>query len=132
MLQSEFEERVGFRITPEEYREIESLYLACSMNKDEFCKEWLKTKDSKIVRDLTACNNNMAKALTANEKKFRELGESLADYASREIDITMKAEIRQKAIGLLGQKEYFKLILCKGYELVDQDKWDICDLINKL
>ena len=42
MMKSEFIERVGFEPTEEEYREIEQEYIACDIDKDQFCKEWKK------------------------------------------------------------------------------------------
>ena len=53
MLQTEFEELTGRRVSPAEYREIEKIYLACpNLNKVEFCKDWLRHKDSQIIADL--------------------------------------------------------------------------------
>lgn len=53
MLQTEFEQLTGRRVMPAVYREIEKIYLACpNLNKAEFCKDWLKHKDSQIIADL--------------------------------------------------------------------------------
>lgn len=42
MLQSEFEQRVGMPVTPEEYAHIEAVYMAADANidKDAFCRMW--------------------------------------------------------------------------------------------
>lgn len=42
MMMSEFIERVGFEPTAAEYQEIESEYMGCDVDKDQFCKEWKK------------------------------------------------------------------------------------------
>lgn len=52
MLQSEFEERTGMVITPEEYYEVEKVYTSITMDKDEFCHLWKKCKDNKIIKEL--------------------------------------------------------------------------------
>lgn len=42
MTQQEFEQRTGFIATPELYAEIETEYMESELNKDEFCKVWVK------------------------------------------------------------------------------------------
>ena len=42
MLQKEFEERVGMKVTPSEYGVIETLYNDSDLEKDEFCAKWKK------------------------------------------------------------------------------------------
>lgn len=54
MLQTEFEERFGKRITPKEYAAIERVYMAADgVDKDTFCKEWKKLQGSQVVTALT-------------------------------------------------------------------------------
>ena len=42
MMMSEFNERVRYEPTAEEYQEIEREYMGCDVDKDQFCKEWKK------------------------------------------------------------------------------------------
>ena len=49
MLQSEFETRVGMRVTPQEYSAIEDVYSASDVDKDEFCKLWSKMNHKRIA-----------------------------------------------------------------------------------
>lgn len=42
MMKSEFIERTGFEPTGAEYEEIEQEYMGCDIDKDQFCKEWVK------------------------------------------------------------------------------------------
>lgn len=42
MTQQEFEQRTGFIATPELYAEIETEYMESELDKDEFCKVWVK------------------------------------------------------------------------------------------
>lgn len=42
MTQQEFEQRTGFITTPELYAEIETEYMESELDKDEFCKVWVK------------------------------------------------------------------------------------------
>lgn len=53
MLQNEFEARIGRSCSFETYMEANAMYmLAGDLDKDEFCKEWLNLKDSKLVKAL--------------------------------------------------------------------------------
>lgn len=42
MMRSEFIERTKFEPTCDEYYEIEQEYMGCDVDKDQFCKQWLK------------------------------------------------------------------------------------------
>lgn len=42
MTQQEFEQRTGFITTPELYTEIENEYMESELDKDKFCKVWVK------------------------------------------------------------------------------------------
>lgn len=42
MMQYEFENLIGLKVTPQEYSEIESSYMACDDDKQTFCKRWVK------------------------------------------------------------------------------------------
>lgn len=48
MLQKEFEERVGMKVTPSEYEVIETLYNDSDLEKDVFCAKW-KKNDCKLT-----------------------------------------------------------------------------------
>lgn len=52
MLEWEFEKLLGRKATREEYEKANAVYMACSLNKEQFCKEWEAVKDSKLVYDL--------------------------------------------------------------------------------
>ena len=42
MMQYEFENLIGLKVTPQEYSEIESSYMTCDDDKQTFCKRWVK------------------------------------------------------------------------------------------
>ncbi len=52
MLPSEFYERTKVNLTAEEYAKVEHIYNSVLMDKDEFCKLWLKNRDNKLVAEL--------------------------------------------------------------------------------
>ena len=58
MNHQEFIERTGLTPTIEEYQAIEAIYMAAGeMDKDEFCKEYKKCGNSRLVTELfrTVC-----------------------------------------------------------------------------
>ncbi|MEQ3135471.1 hypothetical protein AAA075_04315, partial [Bacteroides intestinalis] len=52
MTLKEFEDRTDLKPTSEEFDYIHDVYMHTSMNKDEFCKDFKKHGDSKIIRDV--------------------------------------------------------------------------------
>ena len=59
MLKSEFTARTGFTPTDKIYKEIERQYMASDLDKDAFCKQWLrkggiKKASAQMVQDIEA------------------------------------------------------------------------------
>lgn len=52
MLQSEFYERTKVNLTGEEYSDVEKLYDGVQMDKDQFCKHWLKLRNNPLFIEL--------------------------------------------------------------------------------
>ena len=72
MLQSEFYDRTGVTLTTEEYGEVENIYNRVQMNKDEFCKLWMKCRDNKIIKELVQTCMGYEKKCAALEKVEKE------------------------------------------------------------
>ena len=68
MLKSEFEERVSMSVTTEEYWHINEVYNNSDLDKDEFCRLWVKMNQNRV---------NKAKA----EAKAKAEQEALRDKA---------------------------------------------------
>lgn len=52
MRQFEFEERVKMHVPQKEYEAIETVYLYSDLDKDEFCKMWVKMNKSRVERAI--------------------------------------------------------------------------------
>ena len=52
MRQFEFEERVKMHVSQKEYEAIEVVYMNSDLDKDEFCKIWVKMNKSRVERAL--------------------------------------------------------------------------------
>lgn len=52
MTKQEFIERVNVNVTNEEYEHIEAVYMASDVDKDTFCKMWVKMNMSRVKAAL--------------------------------------------------------------------------------
>ena len=88
MLQKEFEERIGRSVTEQEYLEANAMYEnAGDMDKDEFCREWLKIGNSRLVKCLAEKIYQQHKALQEKERLLKESKEICSDAADAMLDI---------------------------------------------
>lgn len=77
MTQKEFEERTGIIPTAEEFDYIHAVYMNTSMNKDEFCKEYKKHGESRIIRDVHVRVLNYKMKCDRQENVINELADFL-------------------------------------------------------
>ena len=159
MLQSEFEERVGFTVTSDCYHEcIEPEYNASKLGKDEWCKQWKKDHGiqrayswmAKRVEELEKFTEEMGDVFADNEAKVQEIDdlktslESVSDsLASRNKQLSellcfmieqsnaySSTELRAKAIKLMGAKEYLRYKLANNLSLWEADRNMLIDIID--
>lgn len=159
MLQSEFEERVGFTVTSDCYHEcIEPEYNASKLGKDEWCKQW--KKDHGIQRAYSW----MAKRVEELEKSIKEMSQVFEDNIAKQLEIERlrvendmisnclearnkqlsdlnifmieqsnvysSSELRAKAIKLMGAKEYLRYKLSNNLTLWEADRNMLIDIID--
>ena len=159
MLQSEFEERVGFTVTSDCYHEcIEPEYNASKLEKDEWCKQWKKDHGiqrayswmAKRVEELEKFTEEMGNVFADNEAKTQEIDdlktslESVSDsLASRNKQLSEllcfmieqsnaygSSELRAKVIELMGAKEYLRYKLTNNLTLWEADRNLLIDIID--
>ena len=159
MLQSEFEERVGFTVTSDCYHEcIEPEYNASKLEKDEWCKQWKKDHGiqrayswmAKRVEELEKFTEEMGNVFADNEAKTQEIDdlktslESVSDsLASRNKQLSellcfmieqsnaySSTELRAKAIELMGAKEYLRYKLANNLTLWEADRNLLIEVID--
>ncbi len=130
MTQQEFTKRVGMSVDATEYAAIETVYMNSDLDKDEFCKLWIKmnhrrvnkAKEERIAKE----KEEMLKGqlfMIATKPKYNDLAK-LADnfYTNKEkkilekIGVSMQEEIdgimRFKSVSHLTYelKKYLKII----------------------
>lgn len=141
MLQKEFEDRIGRKVTTEEYVEANAVYMmAGELDKDEFCREWLKIGSSKLVQCLFGKAHSLDQDLQEQKLMLKESKEMLSDAADAMLEVAdanlgctteewTAQELTKKACWLVGQKEVTRRKVSSGYRLDDKDRETI---INNL
>ena len=134
MLQKEFEERIGRSVTEQEYLEANAMYEnAGDMDKDEFCREWLKIGNARLVKCLAEKTYQLNKALNEKELLHKEAVEIISDAADAILEIEkvvlnggrtehIAELLDRKAWWLVGAKEVVLRKIKKGIELSEDDK----------
>jgi len=138
MLQKEFEERIGRSVTEQEYVEADAVYMAAGdMDKDEFCREWLKIGSSRLVRCLAETAHQKGKKVQELELLHKEAVEICSDAADAMLEIeqglldseehtareVFAAELLdRKAWWLVGAKEVVLRKIKMGMALTEKDK----------
>ena len=113
MTQNEFEQRTNMTVTAEEYQKIEKLYMSAgNIDKDTFCKEYKKVASSRIVTELylqVRMLENQVESLKSDKKQMASDKDELIDFMIEQSEKYSSSELRQRAIELLGAKEYLRL-----------------------
>ena len=101
MLQKEFEDRIGRKVTTEEYVEANAMYMAAGeLDKDEFCREWPKIGSSKLVQCLFETAHRLDQDLQEQKLMVNECQEMISDAADAMLEILdLVIEVRDKSEG---------------------------------
>lgn len=126
MTQKEFEERTGIKPTEEEFDYINAVYMNTSMDKDEFCKEWKKYRDSRIIRDVHVRVLNYQMKCKRQESTINELADFLIGKAHAYDD----TDFRNEAVRLVGEAEVVKRTIELGLPLWDEDRKIVLSIIE--
>ena len=115
MLQKEFEDRIGRSVSEQEYLDANYMYEnAGDMDKDEFCREWLKIGNSRLVKCLAEKIYQLNKALQEKELILKESKEICSDAADAMLEIEQGLLYGEEhttretfAAGLIDRQAYF-------------------------
>lgn len=127
MTQKEFEERTGIKPTEEEFNYINAVYMNTSMDKDEFCKEWKKYGDSRIIRDVHVRVLNYEMKCKRQESAINDLADFLIGKAHAYDD----TDFRNQAVKLVGEMDVVKRTIELGLPLWDEDRKCILSMIDE-
>lgn len=127
MTQKEFEDRTGIKPTEEEFDYIHAVYLNTSMNKDEFCKDFKKHGDSRIIRDVHVRVLNYEMKCERQKNAINELADFLIGKAHAYDD----TDFRNQAVKLVGEMDVVKRTIELGLSLWDEDRKVVLSIIEE-
>ena len=125
MTQQEFTKRTGITPTAEEFDYINAVYMHTSMDKDEFCKEWKKYGDSRIIREVYVRVLNYKMECKHQEDIISDLADFLIGKAHAYDD----TDFRDQAASLVGEKEVVKRTIELGLPLWEEDRRFVLSII---
>lgn len=120
MTQREFEERIGMMVTAETYTEVEHCYMNTDLDKDLFCKLW---KENPAALEEIVSKTVLARELYEERKR-------LSNFLIKQAEKWSANDLREKAISMIGEKEYLRRKIAAGYNLWDADK-ELLNIILK-
>lgn len=118
MTLKEFEDRTDLKPTSEEFDYIHDVYMHTSMNKDEFCKDFKKHRDSKIIRDVHVRTVNFELMNKQKDECMNELAAFLIGK-SRAYD---DSDFRRMAVRLIGEQKVVLQTVEMNLPLWEEDK----------
>ena len=120
MTQKEFEERTGLKLSADGYTEVEECYMNTDLDKDAFCKLWME-------------NPTALKEIERKTVLVRELYEERKCLTNLLIDQAEKwsaSDLRDKAISMIGEKEYLHRKIFRNFNLWEVDKDLLLELLK--
>lgn len=141
MTKQEFELLTGEMTTCSNFEFANRVYMAAGeMNKESFCEDWKQTdlSHSKITSALTLEVETLNDALkSANscyavaEKALRDFTGQMADFLIIQAEKWSASALREKAIKLVGEKDYLRRKLEMKFNLWESDRQLVLKLINE-
>lgn len=141
MTQQEFETRTGKEVTSGCFDYANRVYMAAGeMDKDSFCKEYFtkKVHESDIVCNLTSEVELLQGTVKNLERQVRSGEECLSDFRNQMVDfLILQAEkwsatdLREKAIKIVGIKEYIYRRTEMKLGLWEADRLALLEILRK-
>ena len=139
MTQKEFEDRTKLSVTADEFDAIDDMYMACGDNidKDKFCSLYM-TKDGRLtlMAEMAKQRKKADEALRVAKNEVRQAEEDmlkfqsgLADWLTEQAEKWAATDLRDKAIQILGAREYLRRKIKRGFNLWDVDKELLTELL---
>ncbi|MBQ7439813.1 MAG: hypothetical protein IJV28_07580 [Paludibacteraceae bacterium] len=131
MTQKEFEERTGLKVSADYFANVEKVYMAAGdMDKDLFCKEWMKCRSSQLVAELYRETERLKELLKernaeleAAERKEEKTRYSFADFLLEQAERDCsKYALYNEAVELVGHAHIIRRKMELDLTLWDDDK----------
>lgn len=121
MTEKEFTDRTGYTPQDDEFIQIHEMYMNTDLDKDAFCKAWMHNKDllAEIVKQ------------TIIARELYQQKDSLADFLITQAEKWSASDLREKAIEMLGDREYIRRKVTRGFNLWYDDRELINEILKK-
>ena len=136
MTQNEFFSRTNIELLPCEFEKVHEAYMLTEMDKDAFCKMFLKLSEYERNCMIMAGINKarMEKEIRQWEKDFHEAVKNaelekieIAKFLADEAHEYSSIKARAKAIEIMGFKMYIAYKISKGYGMWEIDNQEIIE-----
>ena len=141
MTQQEFETRFGQEVTTECFDYANRVYMAArSLDKDEFCKEWKNQhiRNSGLITALTmeveflqGTVKNMENQVRAEEECLNTFRSQMVDFLILQAEKWSATDLREKAIKIVGIKEYIYRRIEMKLGLWEADRLALLEILKK-
>lgn len=141
MTQKEFETRFGQEVSSECFDYANRVYMAAGdMNKDEFCKDWKhqQVRDSDIVNALTmeveilrGTAKDLARQVRSGEEFLNSFRSQMADFLIIQAEKWSASDLREKAIKIVGIKEYIRRRIEMKLGLWESDRQALLEILKE-
>lgn len=141
MTKQEFETRFGQEVSSECFDYANRVYMAAgNMDKDEFCKDWKhqQVRDSDIVNDLTmeveilqGTVKNLGRQVQAGEECLNSFRNQMVDFLILQAEKWSASDLREKAIKIVGIKEYIRRRIEMKLGLWESDHQALLEILKE-
>lgn len=140
MTQQEFEKLTGTEVCSSTYDYIQRVYMAAgNMEKKEFCEDWKDgyVSESKIVSYLTneveisrTTISNYEKQIKNDQACHQGFVDQMVDFLVYEAEHYSAPVLRDKAIKIVGVREYLRRKIVAGFELWKEDREALDEILK--
>lgn len=130
MLQAEFKNLTGLDITPEEYQEVENVYMSSDYSKEYFCNMWKNASE-----EARCWMIDMSRMIIRNQahmmkmaKQQREIEDAMFESVQKFSD----PDLRKVCIESMGKKNYIKKMINEERNLWEADRQMIVEMISDI
>lgn len=121
MTQKEFEERTGLKLSADGYTEVEECYMNTELDKDAFCKLWMENPSA--LKEI--------EKKTVLVRKLYEERKNLVNFLIEQAEKYSSTDLRGKAIEMIGEREYLRRKIAKGFNLWEADKEMLLEILKE-
>lgn len=136
MTKKEFEDRTGYTIPEDRYKEVEQMYYAVGedLDKDAFCKDFKKHSNSEILYALYQRTQELTQGLKSRDAEIHNFRESQLRIARLMLEKAHKLlddELYNEAVNLIGFEEAIILKLEMNLPLREAERNSLIELMKQ-